>query len=738
MRTLSTLIVALSVVMLSACGGVEGPAGYVVLAEEPQPQLDEERQPPALPADRITEKGFAKVEWNPEDAPSLFDAELEYLLDALPSSGEAENIPWPGAYWPTWQDSINNRWAGPSSESPAAKYGEAFGVANVEDRVSQYYGIDRYSSRPSCTSNSDCESAEGSCAIRTGEESGRCIPTWWGICHAWAPAAILEAEPIHPVTREGITFEVNDIKALVTLGYDKNYARGVSLRCNQDSSSDEIEYDAYGRPADPECVDTNPGTFHVVLTNYLGIRGESFVEDRTWDAEVWNQPMRGYRVASMDEITAAEANQLVGVSADNGSSMSFGDSLAAGAWHHEAKVEVLPGQSIEVEMSGDGDADLYVRFGAKPTAASYDCRPYLSHSDERCELVVPEGDSGLFVSVRGYTGVSSVSVSVTVRDSVEGDEYAFNALAERLYRVRTEVEYIFEPSVSVDGNLADRIDWYTGTDVYEYILEVDASGRVIGGEWLASSRQNHPDFLWLPVSRNPYARIANGAIKWSRIEELLAASVAPVGGQDGGHSVIDQQSGELSAGEWAHFGPYDVGSEALTALMTGSGDADLYVRRGAAPTTSEYDCRPYRADSNEQCEVAGPGSIFVSVRGYGASSFDLDVTYLAGGSDPGTGSADAGDDEHLLETGSLPHREWARYSLAVTAGQRILVSTNSTNDVDLYLRMADLPALQHYDARGFTSSGDESLDFTAPAAGTLHIGVHAWEAASFTMWTDDP
>src|SRR5690606_18608558 len=29
------------------------------------------------------------------------------------------------------------------------------------------------------------------------------------------------------------------------------------------------------------------------------------------------------------------------------------------------------------------------------------------------------------------------------------------------------------------------------------------------------------------------------------------------------------------------------------AMSGGTGDADLYVRRGSAPTTSTYDCRPY-------------------------------------------------------------------------------------------------------------------------------------------------
>ena len=35
-------------------------------------------------------------------------------------------------------------------------------------------------------------------------------------------------------------------------------------------------------------------------------------------------------------------------------------------------------------MTGTGDADLYVRFGATPTASTYDCRPYLDGATEKC------------------------------------------------------------------------------------------------------------------------------------------------------------------------------------------------------------------------------------------------------------------------------------------------------------------------------------------------------------------
>jgi Bacterial pre-peptidase C-terminal domain len=56
--------------------------------------------------------------------------------------------------------------------------------------------------------------------------------------------------------------------------------------------------------------------------------------------------------------------------------------------------------------------------------------------------------------------------------------------------------------------------------------------------------------------------------------------------------------------------------------ITGTGDADLYVRVGAAPTTTKYDCRPYKTGSNESCSVtiAQPTTIGVMVRGYATTS----------------------------------------------------------------------------------------------------------------------
>ena len=58
-------------------------------------------------------------------------------------------------------------------------------------------------------------------------------------------------------------------------------------------------------------------------------------------------------------------------------------------------------------------------------------------------------------------------------------------------------------------------------------------------------------------------------------------------------------------------------------ITGGSGDADLYVKLGAAPTSSVYDCRPYLNGNTETCTMtppAGGGTYYVNVRAYAAYS----------------------------------------------------------------------------------------------------------------------
>lgn len=78
------------------------------------------------------------------------------------------------------------------------------------------------------------------------------------------------------------------------------------------------------------------------------------------------------------------------------------------------RVEVPSGsKNLSFTISGGrGDADMYVRFGAKPTTASYDCRPYKIGNNESCSVKLPK--AGIYyVMLKTYSPYSGLSIKAT-------------------------------------------------------------------------------------------------------------------------------------------------------------------------------------------------------------------------------------------------------------------------------------------------------------------------------------
>jgi hypothetical protein len=216
--------------------------------------------------------------------------------------------PWPSSYWPTFQDSINHRWT--DDISPAEKYARAFGrdPTAFMNKVSAQLGIDSQAdSSRVCTSDNQCDRfRDGSkCARRYGRASGYCVPGWYGICHAWAPAAILEDEPRCNVVKNGVTFRPFDIKGLMTAVYDGAEVPLVFTGARYDGGGSPR--DEYGRYTDPFERDLGPGYFHIAVTNIMGRFRKSFIVDVAADAQVWNQPVRSYSTIQPIYMTPSQA-----------------------------------------------------------------------------------------------------------------------------------------------------------------------------------------------------------------------------------------------------------------------------------------------------------------------------------------------------------------------------------------------------------------------------------------------
>ncbi|NLA67769.1 MAG: S8 family serine peptidase [Gammaproteobacteria bacterium] len=173
------------------------------------------------------------------------------------------------------------------------------------------------------------------------------------------------------------------------------------------------------------------------------------------------------------------------------------------------------------------------------------------------------------------------------------------------------------------------------------------------------------------------------------------------------------------------------GATSLTvATSGGSGAADLYVRRGAQPTTSTYDCRPYRSGNAESCSFTNPqsGTWHVMVRGYSAfSGLTLTATYATGGGGgnqlqngvPVTGLSGAASSER-------------RYTIQVPAGrsQLQLQMSGGTGDADLYVRFGSAPTTTTYNCRPYRTGNSETCTFSNPSAGTWHVLVRGYSAYS--------
>ncbi|WNG27506.1 peptidase M4 [Cystobacter fuscus] len=65
------------------------------------------------------------------------------------------------------------------------------------------------------------------------------------------------------------------------------------------------------------------------------------------------------------------------------------------------------------------------------------------------------------------------------------------------------------------------------------------------------------------------------------------------------------------------------GKASTFEISGGTGDADLYVRAGSAPTTTTYDCRPYKTGNSEVCDLpakTATTTFYIVIRAYSTFS----------------------------------------------------------------------------------------------------------------------
>ncbi|WP_308364743.1 MULTISPECIES: S8 family peptidase [unclassified Microbulbifer] len=216
-----------------------------------------------------------------------------------------------------------------------------------------------------------------------------------------------------------------------------------------------------------------------------------------------------------------------------------------------------------------------------------------------------------------------------------------------------------------------------------------------------------------------------------------AAAVAAAGGGGGGtdpgngtlENGVAQTNLSANTGEELHYTlEVPAGASNLQFQISGgSGDADLYVRFGSAPTTSSYDCRPYVGGNSENCSISNvqAGTYYVMVRAY--SSFS--GVSLVGSFDESGGGSGSGWTESNL---SGNQGSWQHFTLDVSSGMSSLdvQMSGGSGDADLYVRFGAQPTTGSYDCRPYRNGNNESCSLSSPSAGTWYISIHGYSAYS--------
>jgi len=274
----------------------------------------------------------------PDSPNSFFNEKFERNIEQLPLQGLVKRHPWSGSYWPMRSGMISARYGRNEKNT--------IGLFNTRNRmmIRQYNwteSVNMYKQPAehnfqmrrnrtnyeryifnyySPSEKYDLLVGDYSFALTNwNKDHGKKwsdqykgdLPSWFGICHGWAPATYEIRKPIKSINvtaADGITtirFFPDDIKALASLywanvHYTTNFVGGI---CRVQKPKTPISDNSTGLYLETPCHSINPGALVMILGNHVGIKRKNLVLDPLSDPEVWNQPIMSYLFRYYNLIT---------------------------------------------------------------------------------------------------------------------------------------------------------------------------------------------------------------------------------------------------------------------------------------------------------------------------------------------------------------------------------------------------------------------------------------------------
>jgi serine protease len=291
---------------------------------------------------------------------------------------------------------------------------------------------------------------------------------------------------------------------------------------------------------------------------------------------------------------------------------------AAGGSVSGVPTNTTPAQVINLSLGGSGScSQSYVSAISSARANGATIVIAAGNSGINASNAVPANCADIIsVAATGPTGASAyyTNYGSVVDVAAPGGDTSFGTSSGVYSTLNT----------GTDGPVSDTYAYYQGTSM--------AAPHVAGIAALLyeADPSATPDEIEAAIVDSAAAFPGACSQCGSGIADASAAIDELLGTTDGGGTgdfvpvAFSISVPDLSRRSWEHY-TLDVESGASTLTVDisgGTGDADLYVRYGAQPSTSNWDYRPYLNGNNESVTVSSPqtGTWYISVRAYSATT----------------------------------------------------------------------------------------------------------------------
>ena len=325
--------------------------------------------------------------------------------------------------------------------------------------------------------------------------------------------------------------------------------------------------------------------------------------------------------------------------------------LVQNEWAYFTVAGVQAGEQLAASLTGlSNDLDLYVRDGDIPSLGTYDCRSWNGNTDD--ELCEVSASDNLIIGVFGYR-----AGTFTLQLDGAGGSTAGSTDSGSTDSGNTD-------SGNTDSGSTDGGTTGTGSD-NTIAVGGSESGAVGLGEWqifevdnTAGVENGLASLTGLSADIDLYVRIGSAPTldtfdcrSWvgntgdESCGVNLASGTAFIGvhGYQSGSftlslaggadvSVInlgDTSNSAVAQSSWNYYRVSDSNSVAsvISDLTNLQADSDLYMKIGALPSLTDFDCRSFAGStSDESCSVNPQGlDVYVGVYGFAPSTYTLAV-----------------------------------------------------------------------------------------------------------------